>query len=176
MKRFVLALFAIGCATVAVSAQAQYAACKIVGQKQGVIKGDIQTKGQEDQISALSFTSGLRAPFDAASGLPTGRRQYSPLVLVKNLDKSSPALFLAAIDNENLTEVTCTFFRNGTAGALLPFYRVKLTNARIASLDFGGNAQVNLGLRETVGFTFQKIEVDDLIGNTTATDDWESNL
>jgi type VI secretion system secreted protein Hcp len=174
MKRFVLALFAIVCATAAFSAQAQYASCKIVGQRQGVIKGDVTTKGQEDQIAALSFTGGLKAPFDAASGLATGKRQYSPLLLVKNLDKASPLLFLAAVTNENLTEVTCTFYRNTSAGTLQPFYSVKLSTARIVSLDFGGNAQVNLGLRETVGFVFRQIEVTDLINHTTESDDWES--
>jgi hypothetical protein len=40
----------------------------------------------------LVFNQAIVSPRDAASGLPTGKRQHKPFVITKELDKSSPTL------------------------------------------------------------------------------------
>jgi hypothetical protein len=41
----------------------------------------------------LMEEAGIVSPRDSASGLPTGKRQHKPIVITKELDKSSPLLF-----------------------------------------------------------------------------------
>ena len=59
------------------------------------IEGGITTPGSEGQISVVSLGHAIVTPRDAASGLPTGRRQHSPMTIVKHYDKASPLLFKA---------------------------------------------------------------------------------
>jgi hypothetical protein len=40
----------------------------------------------------IVFNQAIVSPRDAASGLPTGKRQHKPIVITKELDKSSPLL------------------------------------------------------------------------------------
>ena len=40
----------------------------------------------------LTFNQAIVSPRDAASGLPTGKRQHKPFVITKEYDKSSPLL------------------------------------------------------------------------------------
>lgn len=45
-----------------------------------------------DGSCTISFEQGIVSPRDAASGLPTGKRQHKPFVITSELDKSSPVL------------------------------------------------------------------------------------
>ena len=117
------------------------------------------------------MASGVEIPFDPASGQSTGKRQHKPLTIVKNLDKASPKLFLAAVTNENLKQVTCVFYQNNGGGAPQPFFRMQLQNARITETDIGGNALTNHGIHETVSMRFEKIILEDLISGAIAEDD-----
>jgi len=45
-----------------------------------------------DGSCTISFEQEIVSPRDAASGLPTGKRQHKPFVITKELDKSSPIL------------------------------------------------------------------------------------
>jgi hypothetical protein len=45
-----------------------------------------------DGTCVINFYHEVVSPRDAASGLPTGKRQHKPFVITKELDKSSPML------------------------------------------------------------------------------------
>jgi len=45
-----------------------------------------------DGSCSIAFEQEIVSPRDAASGLPTGKRQHKPFVITKELDKSSPVL------------------------------------------------------------------------------------
>jgi hypothetical protein len=45
-----------------------------------------------DGSCTINFDQQIVSPRDAASGLPTGKRQHKPFVITKELDKSSPTL------------------------------------------------------------------------------------
>ena len=175
MNNIVLALFTLAAVCTVPTARAQLVFCKVVGQQQGTIRGDNTTKGLEDLIPVLSLASGVNAPFDQGTGQASGKRQHQPLTIVKNLDKASPLLFLAAVTNENLT-VDCNIYRTAVTGENQLFFHIKLTNARIVEDDVSGNGQVSQGLRETVRFTFQKILLEDIPGKTAAEDDWQTAI
>jgi type VI secretion system secreted protein Hcp len=139
---------------------------KITGQRQGVFQGpsgpvmDIESLGHE-----------IVSPRDAASGLPTGKRQHKPFTITKRIDKASVQLFQALVRNENLTSVEFDLLSRAGGPA---YATVKLTNASIASRTAGDAGKTNHHDLETIEFTYQKIEWTFVDGGITAEDDWET--
>jgi type VI secretion system secreted protein Hcp len=157
---------------------------KLKGQKQGEIKGSVTQKGREGKIAVIAVSHEVVSPRDAASGLPTGKRMHKPFVITKELDKSSPLLYNALVNNENIPEWELQFWApqlKATAGTgtEVQHYTVKLLNANIASIDFRmpNNKHPDLmkfAEYEDVAFTYQKITWTWNDGGITAEDDWES--
>jgi type VI secretion system secreted protein Hcp len=154
---------------------------KLKGQKQGDIKGSVTQKGREGKIMVIAVSHEIVSPRDTASGLPTGKRQHKPFVITKELDKSTPLLFNALINNENIISWELQFFtpkKNGPgAGAEVNHYTVKLTNASIADiksimLNNKNPELAHFAEYEEVAFTYQKIEWTWVDGGITAMDDW----
>lgn len=154
---------------------------KIVGQKQGQIKGSVIQKGREDKIAVIAVTHEIISPRDAASGLPTGKRMHKPIVITKELDKSSPLLYNALVNNENITEWELQFWRHSPSatGTEYQNYTIKLTNANILFIDFRMDNNKHPDLMkyseyEIIAFTYQKIAWHWNEGGIAAMDDWES--
>lgn len=156
---------------------------RLKGQKQGDIKGSVTQKGREGTIKVLAVDHEIVSPRDAASGLPTGKRQHKPFVIVKELDKSTPLLYNVLVNNENITEFTLQYWRPSTGatgiGAETQAFTVRLTNANIAGIkhEMLNNAypeNTALAERERIAFTYQKIEWTWTDGGIMAMDDWES--
>ena len=63
----------------------------------GLAAGTYQVQVCDAKGVAVSSSVGLShaviSPRDAASGLPTGKRQHKPMVISKEIDKSSPLLY-----------------------------------------------------------------------------------
>lgn len=152
----------------------------VKGIKQGQIKGSVVQKGREGQIAVIAVDHEIVAPRDAATGLPTGKRQHKALTITKEIDKSTPLLLRALITNENLPEVILRFYSAGhtaPGGLEVNNYTVKLTNAHIASISEDMlNNKMEPGTRmpvlEEVSFTYEKIEWIWTEGAVTASDDW----
>src|SRR5437867_1025476 len=154
------------------------------GVKQGQIKGSVTQKGREDKIMVIAVSHEVISPRDPASGLPTGKRMHKPFVITKELDKSSPLLYNALVNNENLSEWELQFWTpqikaTGGMGTEVQHYTVKLVNANIASISFRMLNNKNPELMkyaefEEVAFTYQKIIWTWTDGGVTAEDDWES--
>jgi type VI secretion system secreted protein Hcp len=113
-------------------------------------------------ISITGVSHEIVSPRDPASGLPTGKRQHKPFVIVKQLDKSTPLFLNALVNNETLTSVLIGLLRDGQQVAT-----IKLTNASVADYTDHGDT-------EHWSFTYQKIEWTWLDGGITASDDWEA--
>jgi type VI secretion system secreted protein Hcp len=158
---------------------------KMKGQKTGDIKGGVTQKGREDKIMVIAVSHEIISPRDAASGLPTGKRMHKPLVITKELDKSSPLLLNMLVTNENVSAWELQFWApqkqaagSGT-GAEVQNYTIKLTNANIASISFrmANNKHPDLmkfAEYEEVAFTYQKITWTWKEGGIMAQDDWET--
>jgi type VI secretion system secreted protein Hcp len=154
----------------------------LTGQKQGDIRGSVIQKGLEGSILVHAFSNQVISPRDPTSGLPTGKRQHQPLVILKEIDKSSPLLWSALVNNENLTKWELKFYgAGGATGIEKQIYTITLTNANIASiresmLDNEDPANMRFPLREEMSFTYQKIEWTWVDGGISAQDDWEAPL
>lgn len=152
---------------------------KLKGQKQGDIKGDVTQKGREGKILVMAFDHEVQTPRDPASGLPTGKRMHRPFTITKEIDKSSPLLYSALVNNENLTVWELQCFAAESSGVEVNTYTVTLTNARIVDITstmlnnkIPENAK--MPLMEEVSFTYQKIQWTWVSGGITSSDDWES--
>jgi type VI secretion system secreted protein Hcp len=143
---------------------------KITGKKTGVFKGDSNQKGRQDQILVSSYSFEVDSPRDTASGQASGKRQYKPITITKELNGSSPQLLGACSNNEVLDSVVINFYKSDRTGKESNYYRVTLTNASISQVrQYSSGSAVSEG----VSFTFQKIQQDDLIAKTSFQDDWQ---
>jgi type VI secretion system Hcp family effector len=86
-----------------------------VGTKQGSIKGTSTVKGHEGwldiesvDVGGLAFSVENEAALrrDAASGLPSGKRQHKPITIVREVDAASPLLWSALVSNEGFKTIT----------------------------------------------------------------------
>jgi len=152
---------------------------RLTGETQGEIKGSVTKAGREDSIKVIAVNHEVISPRDAASGLPTGKRQHKPVTITKEVDKSSPLLYQVLTNNENITEWALRFWRPSRSGKEMQFYTVELTNASISSIQMemlNNKYPENMKHRERehISFTYQKIIWTWENGGITAEDDWET--
>lgn len=163
-----------GMTTSAIGDPRGVAAMTVVGGAQGPIYGEDVVNGVADVIKVLGFSHELTVPFDPASGLPTGVRQHTPLVVVKQMDSASPGLYQALTTGENLTGVELRFYRLDSTGASEQYFTYTLTNARIVDIRPFTQAISNESYRhmEEVSFVYQQIEWTWEPGAITTVDNW----
>jgi type VI secretion system secreted protein Hcp len=105
----------------------------------------------------------------ASGGRAAMRRVNEPVVIVHNLDESSPFFVKAAASGETLTSVVFEFKRPVGTGTEV-YQTVKLTNATISSVrEINGNGGRPM---QEVSFTFQKIEYSNKDGAAAAPTSW----
>jgi type VI secretion system secreted protein Hcp len=125
--------------------------------------------GTQTTIDVLEFEQGIVSPRDVASGQASGKRQYKPIKIVKQVDASTPRLLQACATNEVLPTVQFVFRPPGASADQL---KVTLTDASCADLT---DTTVSSQELETIHFTFRKIVVEHLIGKTLFADDWTTS-
>jgi type VI secretion system secreted protein Hcp len=172
--------FATLCAS-AQTSQPVIAYLSIEAAKTGIFKGNATTEGNEGKIECVGFRYGVTIPHDVESGKASGKRQHSPIILIKNIDYSTPQLLQSAYSNEILKNVVIEFLKKDREGRTTTYYKITLTNATISQISqYGGiaspdnaiNLNNNGNMYEEVSLTFQSIQFDHLVGNTSAIDNW----
>lgn len=151
----------------------------LTGETQGAVEGSSTQAGREGKMEIHAVYHEVISPRDAASGLPTGKRQHSPLTVVKAIDKASPLLFTILTDNENITDLRLDFWRPSRTGNEVQYYTIELNNASIAGIRremLNNKYPENMKHQtyERVSFTYQKIIETWQDGEITAEDDWET--
>jgi type VI secretion system Hcp family effector len=115
---------------------ANYGYMTITGKTQGRISAGCSTQpsignkcqtGHADEIMVLSYSHNMTSVGN--SGRPT----HNPLVITKNVDKSSPLLAQALSNRE---EISCTinFYRTSSMGSQEKFFTVEIEGGVIADL------------------------------------------
>jgi len=151
----------------------------LTGETQGKINGSVTRAGREDSIKVIAVNHEVASPRDAASGLPTGKRQHKPFVITKEVDKSSPLLYQLLTNNENITEWDLRFWRPSRSGKEFQYYTVELVNATISGIQLemlNNKYPENMKHRERehISFVYQKITWTWEDGGITSEDDWET--
>lgn len=153
------------------------------GTKQGKFKGETMRKGMEGRSELTGYVSDLNSPRDLASGLPTGKRSYQPIVLLKLAGAASPQLLQACATNEVIKRVVIDFYRRDPNGMDINYYTITLENVSISGFkQFVGpldNERFNpddRNLYDEIRLVFQKITVEEKTGMTSAVDDWNARF
>jgi type VI secretion system secreted protein Hcp len=151
----------------------------VKGAKQGDLKGE--TGKDRKKIPILGFSYAVQSPRDPATGQATGKRQHKPVTVFKEWGVVSPQLFEALVTNENLTSVIIDEMRTDPAGKEVVYMEIRLTNAALTEISidpersddppFWANKEI-----ERISFVFQKIEIENKVSKTTASDDWEQRV
>jgi type VI secretion system secreted protein Hcp len=152
----------------------------LVAERQGPILGSVTQKGRENKILVIAVQHEIVSPRDPQSGIPTGKRMHKPLVITKELDRSSPLLYSILCTNENIKDARLDFWTASPTGQEKQHYTVRLTNANICAITFKMANIRHARLQklveyEEVGFTYEKIEWTWNDGGITAADDWQAS-
>lgn len=152
---------------------------RVTGETQGEIKGSVTQAGREDSILVSAVFHEVNVPYEASSGAPTGKREHGPIVVTKEIDKATPRLTYAMVNNENLVDVEIRFWRPSSTGQEFQYYTIELVNASIVQVRaemLNNKYPENLShpVREHVAFTYQKIIWTFEDGGIIAEDDWET--
>ncbi len=147
------------------------------GEQQGQIKGGVTQAGKVDQMQVVQSSHEIVSPRDAASGLPTGKRQHKPFTITKPVDKATPLLLKAMVTNETLTQVVINYWRPTLGGAEQLAFSVTLTGAKIVNhtirqLPTYEAANTSVPELEEIQFVYEKITWTWTSPNLTATDSW----
>lgn len=150
---------------------------RLVGRKTGEIKGSVREKGREGKIMVIAVSHDIASPRDAGSGLATGKRRHSPLVVTKEVDRSSPLLHQAMAANETFKEWVLQFWAPSITASETQHFTITLTDAAIASISrrMPNNKHPDLMRLETfeeIGFTYATIQWTWTEGDITAVDEW----
>lgn len=136
--------------------------------------------------SCLAFSMGSTSPRDAASGLPTGKRQHEPLVITKEKDSASPLLLNAHWAQEVFASLNLNLVGRPSSGAGEQVVAtISLTNGAIVGYKTYHGLQtspinklrpgsMNLHTNELEEFdlVFQKITYTNIFKSKGGTDDW----
>lgn len=153
---------------------------RLTGEAQGEIKGSVTKAGREDSVMVVACSHEIDSPRDPASGLPMGKRQHKPLVITKEIDRSTPLLMNALVNNENISELTLEFWKPSRSGKEEQYFTIELVNAHIANirqemLDNRVPENMRLAVTEHVSFVYQKIIKTYMDGGISAEDYWGSH-
>jgi len=133
-------------------------------------------KSMEKYSKILGFKFGTISPRDAATGLASGKRTHQPVVLWKQLDISTPAIFQALCQNQTLDSVEIMYYQaHGTEAKRVQFFKLTLTNATIVESEVLGGFDGNKVI-ERIAFTFQKIEYNEVPDSKTSQDSWDEQV
>lgn len=140
----------------------------------------IASMDRENTIEVWSYRYEVITPREPATGSLTGRRQHSPIIITKKIDKSSPLLFKALAQNEPVNKAEFRFYRPaaGSSGAEEHYMTVLIENGYVSSYrtftlsDYTG---VGTLLIEEVSFVFQDITITYEIGGATHKDSWRGD-
>jgi type VI secretion system secreted protein Hcp len=117
--------------------------------------------GREDDIECSFFSSAVARSLAAGSTAATGRRKYNPIIIHKAIDRTTPRLTQALVENKTVTAIF-RFYRPDADGNLENYFTIELHEAWIASVshtnpDASNAATRDLPETEEVSFVFQRI-------------------
>lgn len=100
-----------------------------------LIKGGCDVADREFSIEFKGFHHNLSIPTDNATGKPTGTRQHSPMIIVKEFDYSSPYLYKAVATGQNLKSAEIKWYKISDAGQEVEYFNMLLEGVRIVSIS-----------------------------------------
>jgi type VI secretion system secreted protein Hcp len=139
-----------------------------------LIKGGVDVQDREFSIEVRGFMHNLMIPTDNMTGKPTGPRQHSPMLLVKEFDYSSPYLYKAVATGQNLQSAEIKWYKINDAGQEVEYFNMLLEGVRIVSVSpsMASPDNPNENHMETIELRYEKITWKHCDGNIIYADSW----
>lgn len=139
-----------------------------------LIKGGCDVQNRESSIEFKGFHHNLSIPTDNATGKPTGTRQHSPMLIIKEFDYSSPYLYRAVATGQALQKAELKWYKINDAGQEVEYFNMLLEGVRIVSVSptMAAPADTNNNHLETVEMRYEKITWKHCDGNIIFADAW----
>lgn len=144
------------------------------------VKGEsTQTSlGRENSIECIAYEQSVNSAREAATNMVTARRQFSPLKILKRIDRSSP-LLLKALSENSKVEGVFKFYRPNPSGdgTTEQFYSVEIKEGNVSSVkeivpETIQAATAGEPPQEEITFVFKTITWTYTNGGVTHTDSW----
>ena len=157
----------------------------ITGKKQGLISSSYSSQvsignkcqiGHFDEIMVLAYSHDMVAGSDGT--VTGGRGQHRPVVITKNIDKSSPLISGALHDGEEV-ECVIDFYRTSPIGSQEKYFVVRLSGARIAYINFQVPHVINMSEgqpQEVVAIRYRDITWTHVGAGTSAHSSWNNDV
>ena len=157
----------------------------IIGKKQGLISSGCSSQdsignkcqvGHFDEIMVLAYSHDMVAGSDGS--VTGGRGQHKPVVITKNIDKSSPLIAGALHDGEEI-ECSIDFYRTSSVGSQEKYFTVRLSGARIASMNAHVPHSINMAdgqPQEIIAIRYRDTTWTHVLAGTSSYSTWEVQL
>jgi type VI secretion system secreted protein Hcp len=160
---------------------------RVKGEKSGDVRGPVvdRDRVKNGTIALLGVEHGIASPRDSASGLATGKRQHYPIIVTKEVDRTSPLFYGFITGNEALTVFELHFFGADESGGLIggresELYTITLTKAFVSRIDVAGRVDeqadpaARLPMIERIAFVYDSIEWKWIDGGIASKDGWST--
>jgi type VI secretion system Hcp family effector len=139
-------------------------------------KGATAAEGGVGQMTVLGqtvpitgFTTGVKSPRDAASGLATGKRQHKPFTVTRPVDGLASTLLTGVQNNQALGTVRIDLQRPNSKGQLATYATYTYGNAYMASVTDSGAAGSTAQQRLEVVYQTIEVKVGGKVGSDSLT-------
>ncbi|MEM5387386.1 type VI secretion system tube protein TssD [Paraburkholderia phymatum] len=141
------------------------------------IRGSSHVVGREGSIEVLSLTHGMHVDTDHVTGKLVGGRSHRPLTIEKELDRSSPLLYMALARGLTLQSTELKWYRVNDAGREEEYFNMLLRHVKVASvtpkvLNIKEQPSIHRNHFEVVEFRYEEITWWYLDGNLKFKDAW----
>ncbi len=107
---------------------------RIEGEQQGQIDGPAEQDGEEGLIAIFSFDHEVAIPRKANEALTAGRPVHQEIVVGKLVDRTTPKLYQAMDQHEQLTRVEFSWYAYNDSGIRELAFRIELENALVTRI------------------------------------------
>ena len=143
------------------------------------IRGSSQVHGREESIETLSFTHGLISKTDGVTGKLAGTRVHWPVTIEKEIDRSSPLLYLALARGQTLISAEIKWYRIDDAGREAEYFNILMRNVKVVAITprvpniKEQPSQIHNHI-EQIQFRYEEITWSYLDGNLQFRDAWSN--
>jgi len=133
----------------------------VEGKSQGKIAGSSQRKDREGDIIVYDFKHEVLQPFQGEKQLGNAAILHQPVLLTKEVDQSTPKLYQALVEKEELA-ITFAWYRYNNGNEKL-YYQMKLEKANIVRIGpFTPSSSVDnagaLRFMESIQIVYNKVD------------------
>ncbi|CAN0622078.1 type VI secretion system secreted protein Hcp [Burkholderia multivorans] len=141
------------------------------------IRGSCEVAGREGSIEVLSLSHGIHTQADGNTGKLMCGRSHRPLTIEKEIDRSSPLLYMAVARGMTLKSAEVKWYRIVEAGKEEEYFNMLMNNVKVISVsprvpNIKEQANQHRTHFEVVELMYEQIQWSYLDGNMVFRDGW----